>query len=247
MNAFLGGIAACVAVALVIVLGRGRLRSRPVRSVAPPAGAPPPFRISLAPAPAPRWADGEGVARTLQGFTAAGYGHSGDFRIPELDGMCLRSFFHRGLGSFGVLYDHPEVGLFVDLLREHADGTTRTITSGPETGMDRPAHAPRVRLAVDVTALNGVGKLHERLEAECRGHEGVPARPGHFPALFAEAYSQEMDWRIARGGLTASEIRRAAALGGQPEPDASTVRCIEDRWRAAIEAFAARPGAVRTP
>jgi len=197
----------------------------------------PPFRVSLAPAPAPEWADQADVDRAFQGFTAAGYSHCGDFRIPEMDDLCLRSFFHRGLGCFGVLYDHPEVGLFVDLVREHGDGTTTTVSSGPESGMDRPEYAPLVRLEVEVTGLNGVSKLHERLADESQGRAGMPASAADFPHVFVESYTQEMDWRIARGGVTVEEIRRAAALGGQPEPDACAVKLVQTAWRVAIEGF----------
>jgi len=197
----------------------------------------PPFRIHLQPTQAPDWASADGVDRALQGFTAAGYSHCGDFEIPEMDGLCLRSFFHRGLGSFGVLYDHPQAGLFVDLVREHHDGTTSTVTSGPDSGMDRPDHAGLVRFEVDVTGLNGVGKMHERLESETAARDGMPASAADFPHVFVEHYHQGMDWRIARGGVTAEEIRRAAALGGQPEPGECAIELVQGSWREAIDGF----------
>lgn len=243
MQTFWIGVAGVI-VGLVLTLGVGvlglrrRLRAGGrARVTALGAAGVPPFRVSLAPAPAPAWADSVEMERILQGFTAAGYSHCGDFEIPELGGLGLRSFFHRELGSFGILYDHPEVGLFVDLVREHGDGTTTTVTSGPESGMDRPEYTPSVRLAVDVTGLDGVARLHERLEEESAGREGMPTTPADFPAVFVEAYTQEMDWRIARGGLTAQEIRRAARAAGQAEPDARAVRQVQARWRRAIAVF----------
>jgi hypothetical protein len=229
---------------LVVSLGFLWLR-RTVRQVGAAVGAvldaagTPPFRVSLVPTPVPAWADANDVARALQSFTAAGYNHCGDFEIPELDGLCLRSFFHRALGSFGVLYDHPEAGLYADLMREHDDGTSTTVSCGPVSGLDRPEHAPAVWVGVDVTDLNSVGQMHERLEAESGGRDAMPSGPADFPQVFVEAYTQEMDWRIARGGLTPDEIRRTAAIGEQPEPDACAVEQLRGVWRGAIDRFIA--------
>ncbi len=122
-------------------------------------------------------------------------------------------------------------------MREYEDGTRFTVTSGPESGMEQPAHAPRARMELDVTGLNGVGKLHERLVDEFRGRGGMPYGAADFAHVFVEHYTQEMDWQIARGGPTAGEIVRAAALGGPPEPDDAAVRRVRTLWRGAIERF----------
>ncbi len=105
MQAFLiGAGGGGVGLALLALLGTRRLGLK-AGGVGPVIGATlgaarlPPFRLTLAPAAAPAWADAADVQRALQGFTAAGYIHCGDFVIPELEGLCLRSFFHRGLGS----------------------------------------------------------------------------------------------------------------------------------------------------
>jgi hypothetical protein len=47
----------------------------------------------------------------------------------------------------------------------------------------------------------------------------------------------EQDWRIARGGVTAEEVRRAAVAGAQPPPDESAVELVQASWRSAISAF----------
>ncbi len=232
------------AVGLLLATLLGTLwRERWVGSIGPFPGATlgaasiPPFRVSLARAAAPEWADPAAMDRVLRGFTAAGYSSCGVFEIPEMDGLRLQSFFHRGLGSFGVLFDPRQAGPLVELTREHQDGTTRTVSNRPDSGMDRPEHALSVWLEVDVTSLHGVGVMHERLADESAGREGKRVRVGDFAENFVEAYTREMDWRIARDGVTADEVRRVAAIGGQPEPDDSAVKRVQSIWRGAIDDF----------
>jgi hypothetical protein len=65
----------------------------------------------------------------------------------------------------------------------------------------------------------------------------VRPRAEDFPHVFVEAWSQTMDWRIARGGVTSDEIRRVARLAGQRAPDDCVIELVQLTWRGAIDEF----------
>lgn len=196
-----------------------------------------PFRIHLEAENALEWADAEGITRATRRFESLGYTRIGDWRVPELEGFGLRSLLHPTIGSYAVLYDHAEFGLFADLVCDLADGTHISVSCAPESGMDRPTHAPLFRLEVDVREEGAARSLHERLLHETIDQEVLRGRPEQFESFFTEAYAQEMDWRIARGGVTRAEIERIAALGGLEAPDDNQVELIQTMWKDAIADF----------
>lgn len=196
-----------------------------------------PFRITLQATESPEWRDEPAVGLASGYFGMAGYVQVGDFQIPEISAMTIRAFFHPSVGSYALLYDHAQAGLVADVAQDFDDGTHLTVSCAPESGMDRPDHAPLIRLDAAVAEPATATCLHERLVAESQGRAAVPASAEDFPHVFAEAHAQEMDWRIARGGVTAREIRRAARIAGQDVPDGAVIDNVQSAWRAAIDAF----------
>jgi len=201
------------------------------------AGAVPPFRISLVPSSRPEWSDPARVLCVSGGFEGEGYQAVGDFEVPEMEGVVLRGFWHPRQHGFAVIYDHPQAGICVDLVALFSDRTLLTVSHSPETGMDRPERSRLVRMQVDLDEPAGAAALHERLVQESAGREPIAVRADHFVRTFTGAYQLEQDWRIARGGVTPDEIRRAAELGGQEPPDDCAVELVQGLWRVAISEF----------
>lgn len=201
------------------------------------AGGLTPFRIHLENAEEVAWSDAEGVDRATRHLKAVGYMALHDYTIPEMEDVRLRAFWHPQLHCYAVLYDHGQAGVFADVVRDFDDGTHLTVSCAPESGMDRPLHAPLVRLALDVRDNATAQTLHDRLVQESADRAATPNRAEDFEHIFTEAYAQEMDWRIARGGVTEAEIERIAALGGQEKPNACQVEVIRSMWSSAIGSF----------
>lgn len=199
----------------------------------------PPFRIHLEPEPAPAWSDAAAIAELTRAFADVGYDPAGDFRVREMEGFALRAFWHPETGFYAVVYDHPDAGLYADAFREFEGGGSVTISTAPATGMDRPPHAPLFRLDEAIRADGAVERLHARLRHEAIGRKGARTRPEAFAAIFQEAWSREMDWRIARGGITRTEIERIAEVTGEPLPSDAQVELIQGVWRGAIAGFVA--------
>lgn len=201
------------------------------------AGGIAPLRISLRTPEEPPWREASSVDAATRSFEAAGYQPVGDYAIPEMGEVAIRAFWHPECASYGVVYDHEQAGLFADLVRLFRDRSWLTVTTAPDTGMDRPDHARLERMELDVTQLDTVGRMHEVLEDGSRGKEPVRKLAESFPTVFVGAYALEMDWRIARGGVTAEEVRRAAAAGGMEPPDEQAVEIVQAAWRSNIESF----------
>jgi hypothetical protein len=197
----------------------------------------PPFRISLRPLAGARFRAADQVARASQGLTSVGYRPVGDFEVPEMDGVVVRGFWHPRQGSYAALYEHPQAGVVADLVALFRDRSLVTVSTTPETGLDRPSRAPLVRLELDLAHADAASRLHERLLEASGGRTSIRTRPEEFARAFVGAYAMEQDWRIARGGVTAEEVRRAAVAGAQPPPDESAVELVQASWRSAISAF----------
>lgn len=223
----------------ILVLQSRRRRRRPSgRPVEPvEAMAVPPFRISLRPVTSPRWNQAHAIARSSSEFEAVGYRPVGDFEVPELSGVGVRGFWHPGRLCYAALYEHPHAGVVADAVGLFRDRTMVTVSSTPETGLDRPDRAPLVRLVLDLEQAGGVKNLHDRLIEASGGRESIQTRPEQFVRAFVGAYAFEQDWRISRGGVTPAEVRRAAALGGQEPPDEGTLERVQADWGRAISEF----------
>jgi hypothetical protein len=125
--------------------------------------------------------------------------------------------------------------VFVDVVGLHADRSLLTVSNAPESGMDRPSRARLLRMELD--SLAEAHRLHERLVRESDGLVPLPTTAGEFARAVEGAYRMEQNWRIARGGVTADEVRRAAAVGGLEPPDDDAIELVQASWRAAIAEF----------
>jgi hypothetical protein len=223
----------------ILVLQSRRPRERPSAPLAEPleAMAVPPFRISLRPVASPDWNRADSIARCASEFEAVGYRPVGDFEVPELSGVGVRGFWHPKRLCYAALYEHPHAGVVADAVGLFRDRTMLTVSSTPETGLDRPERAPLVRLVLDLEQAGGVQSLHDRLLEASGGRESIQTRPEQFVRAFVGAYAFEQDWRISRGGVTQAEVRRAAALGGLAPPDERTLARVQADWERAISEF----------
>ena len=197
----------------------------------------PPFRIHLDAKEGTEWNQADKVDQATTHFEGVGYRRIGDYDVREMEEVRIRAFSHDATGFFAVLYDHNAAGVFADVFRDFSDGTSVTISTAPETGMDRPTHAPLFRIEQDICEEGGAQILHDRLAHEAIGREAYATRPEEFAHMFSEFYAQEMDWRIARGGVTRQEIERVAEVSGQPEPSDAQVEMIQGLWNCAICSF----------
>ena len=188
------------------------------------AGGVSPFRITLTPIDNPAWSDQQTLAKHGDALLALGYVAAGDYQIEEMEGVLLRGFCHQADACAAALYEHPQAAeLMLDINRVHSDRTVVLSTNSPDPGLEMPPN----KLTKRVSGTLDVAQMHKTVLAASEGHEPVPCSPRLFPTMFTAAYAAEMDWRIERGGVTADEVRGAAAAGGQDEPDESQIALVK--------------------
>lgn len=197
----------------------------------------PPFRIQLDPNLAPEWRDEALVNAATEDFESAGYAKIGDFDIHEMKGVRLRAMWNQEDGTWLALYDDPGSGVWADAFQEFVDGTSVTISTVSRTGMDRPMHSKLFHVDSPLGESGTAQKVHDRLVHESIGLEPTRFEPEEFAGVYAEIYAQEMDWRIARGGITRGEIETIAVRSNGEPPSESQIRLIREMWRGEIARF----------
>lgn len=205
-------------------------------------GAVPPFRITLEPSSDLEWTGRDTVDSITAALEAIGYVRAGDFLVAEMGGVKLRGLVNGEACTLAALYEHPQIDTpLLDLLGLHQDRHHVLVTTAPDDGLDTPPSKTVHRAVNDLAEREAVGPavgaMHETLLADSAGRQPIAIGPTLFPLTFATAYAAEMDWRISRGGVTAEEVRGAAAAGGQEPPDEDSIERVQRQWRSAISDF----------
>lgn len=202
-------------------------------------GGVPPFRISLEPVEGHSWSAADALGSVTRALESCGYVPADDYAIPEMEGVHVRGLAHSGVNAVAAVYEHPQAGLVVDLVRLHTDRVNVLVSNGPESGLEEPpnkiVHRTNVNLGNQDEVNEAILRMHEKLLQLSAGHQPVQVVRRLFPMIFTTAYAAEMDWRIKRGGVSAEEVRGAAAAGGQEPPDDSAVELVRMGWQHAID------------
>lgn len=199
----------------------------------------PPFRIRLESVSEPGWNDESAVDQVSAELERLGFRWDGDYVVPELNDMPLKGMVHSGSGIVAALYEHPATDrLIADLVAFFPDDTSCKVSNAPESGIDSPGFARKIRVETDLNASpSSVAELHETILTECGGRELKRVSVDEFAACFREEWARTMDWHVDRGGVSPDEIRRVAALSGEAEPDDEAIELARAGWTSAIRLF----------
>lgn len=179
-----------------------------------PANITPP-RIHLDRLAAPAWANPDAVEALDEPLPGLGFSEAGMYSVREIDGLLLHAWVNPALGVLAVVYEHPLVSHWVDLVTRHQDGTRITYANTAQgTGVDhQPGH--------EVVRLPGLDTkaLFDRFLRERPSKPTEVVTADQFAAVFEKSYADEMDWRNSRGGPTEAEIRAVAQASGDDVDD----------------------------
>jgi len=202
------------------------------------AGSVPPFRVKLTRRssledPEDEWVPDEhekDFESLTEQFESLGFTRLEDYYIEEIV-TPMRVLLDGDQSTVGVVYSHPVIGVWCDVVRRYQDGTGWTFGSTKYHGMDIPPFATQKFFPDE-----SLEQIVTRFREEAPATEMVAITKEDFPAYFEKAYAREMDWRIERGGTTEEEIRRIAEINSDECTD-ETVRQIQLQWRTAIHEF----------
>ncbi|HEY8494367.1 MAG TPA: hypothetical protein VIN04_10770 [Myxococcota bacterium] len=163
-----------------------------------------PDQITLHPTGVNPWNDRAAAGRLVMAFEREGFRSGGTFLIDEMPDTYVQLFVHPHENLIGVVYEHPQIGHWIDVAEHRTDGTSTTWSSARQPALDpRPEHAQ----------IREPGASVAKLVARARRERGpAPAQsfhPAELEALFERAWAEEIAWRKSRG-VTREEVQRIA-------------------------------------
>jgi hypothetical protein len=169
-----------------------------------------PVFVHLVPSETEAWKDHRKVKDITAEITAREFSKLGEYQIFEMPDVTLAAFFNVPRRVLAVLYEHPAVGVWVDVGSEYESGESLTVSSAPSGGeLD---HMP----GQEKVFLQGAS-VAELLEKVLEMRKPDPCKvltAESFPQVFQDRYAEEMRWRALRGGTAAGEILRVAEASG---------------------------------
>lgn len=206
---------------LVLSLVVRVLRKKPQRFNAPP-------RIQLFTA-TPVGQHAKDLIARKHDLDACGLKRIGTYRIDPLN-VIASAFSNPGEHICCVIYHHPAVGCFVDMVCKSTSGKSFTATNAPTGGAldHREGQEKHYDKTLAIPALFELAKSR-RPEGP---YDDYTAE--NFISKFETAYAEDMDWRARRGGVTKEEVRRQAAESGKPYSEAT----IDEATRRVNQKFA---------
>lgn len=167
-----------------------------------------PAKVTLERMATATWSDAKAIGRTVEPLPDLGFEQVGTFQVAEIDGLQLQAWIQPKEDVTAVVYEHPQAGVWLDLVTRYADGTRWTYANTSQgSGVDhQPGHTVERFPGVDTRGL------YQKHLADRDSKPREKADPATFVAVFEKAYSDEMEWRNSRGGPTEEEIHRIAAL-----------------------------------
>jgi hypothetical protein len=165
----------------------------------------PPMRIRLIPVDASSHAD---FARTQKKeLEMLGFRTIGAYQVAEMRGLSLVAFTNPAQAVCAIVYRHPVVKVFVDMVSMTEHDQSLTVTTAPAgANLDqKPGHRK-----IFVPGRTIPQMLDQLLAERPQGNYRV-LDASNFKHVFEQEYEKEMTWRQSRGGVTLDEVRREAA------------------------------------
>jgi hypothetical protein len=159
-------------------------------------------------------------------LTGAGFVSAGSYEVEEMPGLLMEGLVHPQQRVVAAVYEHPQVGVFLDLVSRNTEGHGWTFSNCPQ---DDHLAQPEWKTSVRDKAASPSQLLERLLEAR-RGDPWEVA-PSDFAEFFRQAYAKEMDWRNARGGPSEEEVLAVARADGT-DPDAETLALTKQALQA---------------
>jgi hypothetical protein len=168
-----------------------------------------PDRIHLQPSGPQAWKDA-GAPRAIAGaLTSRGFSDAGVFTVSEMPGLALQLLASSRDGFYAAIYQHPQAGVWFDLVSRFEDGTSVTFsTSRPTALKPRPGHT-----SVNLPGLEPSAVLEKALAQRPRRviqAVSVEKAVGVFEQSYAESIAYRKQTGISTGEVVGTAARKVA-------------------------------------
>ncbi len=176
-------------------------RDKVFRDVGKRAGARIPDEVHLAPTRMILWKDEDKWREDYNALEDRGFRHAGNYRVQEL-GVDVQFLINPEERALACIYNHPVVGVFMDVVTRYEDGSSVTFANRDATGLDQHPKYQN-RFLGEISAADLVERaLKERpdwAKREVREEDLVPD--------FCRVWKEYKQWRSSRG-TTSEEVGR---------------------------------------
>lgn len=141
MNSILYLVVALVAISVLSPLMRMLIAALAGKQVGAAALAKQPDAIHLEKKTSSVWKNAAGAAALAKPLLARGFEDAGTCTVREMPGLTVQLLAHAGDNFYAAVYEHPQVGQWLDVFSRFQDGGSFTVTTAKPTGMNpRPGH-----------------------------------------------------------------------------------------------------------
>lgn len=163
-----------------------------------------PDRIHLQRTGPQTWKNPARPSAIATALTSRGFQDVGVYTIPEMPGLLVQLLANSRDGFYAAIYEHPQAGVWFDLVSRFQDGTSVTFsTSRPTALKPRPGHP-----SVNLSGLEPVAVLEKALAQ--RPNRYVQAVSTSMAVgVFEQSYAESIAYRKQTGISTGEVVRTA--------------------------------------
>lgn len=163
-----------------------------------------PDQIHLERGGSDRWKKPGAVRHVVEALTQRGFGDAGVHTVREMPGIVVQLLAHAGHGCYAAVYEHPQAGVWFDLVSRFQDGTSLTFSTARPTALKpRPGHPTSHLPGTEPNALldKFLAQRPQRALTEASADNAV--------SVFEDAYAESMAYR-KQAGISTSEVVKTA-------------------------------------
>lgn len=169
-----------------------------------------PDEIHLRAAPEPAWVHGDEIESNARALRKLGFTEAGSYTVDVLP-VTIRFLVKESDRVYAAIYEHPKVGIWLNLIILHEDGTSVTFTNTQDRGLEkRPGH-PIFYLHRATAA-----QLFAMLAQAVGGPQRRAVSAATIPAEFEKAWADGVRWRKSRSFSVAEVASVAISRDGSP-------------------------------
>ncbi len=147
-----------------------------------------------------QWREPEKIEPILSDFKFNGFRLAGVYAVDKMPGVRVALLAGEELSISAQVYEHPKAESWIEMVTYYEDGSSTTISTMPDKGMNRPAWITTI-LVPGATPKELIQRLtRERKHADMRA-----VTTANIVALFEEGYARYMLWR-KNNAMTAEEV-----------------------------------------
>jgi len=152
----------------------------------------------------PRWLEKAKAINLIEQLENLGFEKGKAYRILEMHDVSLFSLFNKGYTA--VIYTHPTMGLWTDIVFETKDEYHYTASNAPMGG-ELSSSPNDIKIFEPSSSAK---ELFSIIREQTQDKQAIFVSNENFRAFFEKAYKRDMAWKSSQGGISREEFDKIA-------------------------------------